>query len=293
MTSALDLNELKQLLAETEAFSALSVEELDKCASLLELVHYSLGQLVCQAGDEADAFYIVYSGRARVVAEPEPGQELTVGTLTRGNHFGEQGLLADARRQYSVRAASDLDLLRLSRAGFEQLLETQPELRGYFTNYVSDLAVRNFLKLSQLFAPLTPAEIRGLLGLLQTRSYAANDVIVREGAPADALYLLRQGSVRLVQESNGNKIAGRLRTGESFGLTPLLTGQPSAATVIADEPVEVFWLGRESFDKLAAATPKFRASLAKVAAEPPIITPAVAEARPPFQIGRASCRERV
>ena len=70
MTSALDLNELKQLLAETEAFSALSVEELDKCASLLELVHYSLGQLVCQAGDEADAFYIVYSGRARVVAEP-------------------------------------------------------------------------------------------------------------------------------------------------------------------------------------------------------------------------------
>ena len=293
MAIALDLNELKQLLAETEAFSALSVEELNQCASLLELVHYSLGEQVCQAGEEADAFYLVYSGRARVVAQSERGEELTVGTLTRGNHFGEQGLLANARRQFTVRAASDLDLLRLSRAGFEQLLETQPELRGYFTNYVSDLAVRNFLKLTQLFAPLTPAEIRGLLSLLQTRSYVANDVILHEGVPADALYLLRQGSVRLVQQSDGNKIVGRLRSGESFGLTALLSGKANATAVIAEEPVEVFWLGRENFDKLAAATPKFRESLAKVAAEPAILTPAVlpAEARAPFPTNGAAPAE--
>ena len=282
--TTLDQTELQQLLAESDAFAALSADELQQCASLLELVHYSLGQQVCQAGEEADAFYVVYSGRARVVAEPEPGKELTVGTLTRGNHFGEQGLLANARRQYTVRAASDLDLLRLSRADFERLLESQPELRGYFANYVSDLAVRNFLKLSQLFAPLSPTEIRGLLSLLQTRSYAANDVILREGKEADALYLLRQGSVRLVQESQGNKIVGRLRTGESFGLTPLLTGQANAATVMADEKVEVFWLGRENFEKLAAATPKFRESLATVAAAPmPIATAApLATAPPPF-----------
>ena len=76
MTTALDQNELKLLLAETEAFSALSVEELAQCASLLELVHYSLGEQVCQTGEEADAFYLVYSGRARVVAQSERGEEL-------------------------------------------------------------------------------------------------------------------------------------------------------------------------------------------------------------------------
>jgi ATP-binding cassette, subfamily B, bacterial HlyB/CyaB len=177
MALALDEAELQQLLASTNAFSALSPPELEECASLLELVHFSLGQQVCQAGDEADAFYLVYSGRARVVAETERGEELTVGTLSRGNHFGEQGLLNNARRQYTVRAASDLDLLRLSRADFERLLQTRPDLRGYFTDYVSDLAVRNFLKLCQLFAPLTPVEIRGLLGLLQTRRYEADELI--------------------------------------------------------------------------------------------------------------------
>ncbi|MFN7926970.1 MAG: peptidase domain-containing ABC transporter [Blastocatellia bacterium] len=288
MTTALDQTELQQLLAESDAFAALSADELRQCASLLELVHYSLGQQVCQAGDEADAFYVVYSGRARVVAELEPGRELTVGALTRGNHFGEQGLLNNARRQYTVRAASDLDLLRLSRADFERLLETQPELRGYFANYVSDLAVRNFLKLSQLFAPLTPAEIRGLLGLLQTKSHQANDVILREGAPAEALYLLRRGSVRLVQESQGNKIVGRLRTGESFGLTPLLTGQTNATTVIADEAVEVFWLKREDFEQLAAATPKFRESLASVATATIPVAPATPLAAAPAPFLRES-----
>ena len=158
MAVALDLQELQQLLAKSEAFAVLTSDELQQCASLLDLVHYALGQQVCQAGDEADAFYLVYSGRARVVAKSEHGEELTVGTLTRGNHFGEQGLLANARRQYTVRAASDLALLRLQRTDFERLLQTHPELRGYFTSYVSELAVRNFLKLSQLFAPLSPAE---------------------------------------------------------------------------------------------------------------------------------------
>ena len=39
------------------------------------------------------------------------GTETTVGLLTRGNYFGEQGLLTDSRRHFTVRAASDLTLL--------------------------------------------------------------------------------------------------------------------------------------------------------------------------------------
>jgi ATP-binding cassette subfamily B protein len=266
MPVGLDLAEAKQLLAETEAFSVLAAGELAECASLLELVHYALGQEVCHAGDEADAFYLVYSGRARVVAQTERGEEITVGTLTRGNHFGEQGLLTNARRQYTVRAASELALLRLSSAAFERLLLRQPELRTYFANYVSELGVRNFLKLCQLFAPLTPVEIRGLLSLLQTRSYATNEVIFHEGARADALYILRQGSVRVVQQSRNDRIVGRLREGETFGLTALLTGRPQATAVIAEEPIAVFMLKREDFEQLVAATPKFKDALVKVAA---------------------------
>ena len=154
MKTGLDLNELKELLADTTIFSVLSGEELERCASRLELVHFMLGQPICRAGDAADAFFIVYSGRARVIAVNERGEEVTVGTLTRGHSFGEQGLLTDARRHYTVRAAGELSLLRLDRADFEDVLAHYPHLRGYFEYYISETSIRNFLKLCTVFAPL-------------------------------------------------------------------------------------------------------------------------------------------
>ena len=243
MTETVEKNELNQLLAESEAFSALSPTELEQCSGLLELVHFSIGQQVCAAGADADAFFIVYSGRARVVAPGEDGNEVTVGTLTRGNHFGEQGLLANAKRQYTVRAASDLDLLRLSRENFNALLDRQPQLRNYFASYVSELAVRNFLKMTQVFAPLSPAEIRSLLGKLEKRNFSTGQALVHKGSNADGIYLIRSGSVSQFLE--GRRLSARLAAGESFGLSQLLADQIFEYDLIADEPLEVYWLAEE------------------------------------------------
>ena len=106
----MQLTDLKAIIGETGLFALLGDAELERLVGAFTLVHFSLGQTVCRAGDEADAFYIVYSGRARVVGQTAQGEELTVGILTRGNHFGEQGLLTDSRRHYTIRAAGDLAL---------------------------------------------------------------------------------------------------------------------------------------------------------------------------------------
>src|SRR5579862_4805614 len=141
----MDASALKELLHETAVFSLLSDEEFADFAAAFEPVEYRLGQLVVQAGDESDAFYVVSSGRARVVAE-HLGDEVTVGTLSRGNHLGEQGLLTHAPREYTVRAAGDLTLYRLRKQDFDRLVKQHPGLENYFSKYISDLSVRNFLK---------------------------------------------------------------------------------------------------------------------------------------------------
>ena len=64
----MDSTELKELLKGTTAFSILSDRELEQFGERFQLVHYTLGQAVVRAGDEANAFYVVYSGRARVIA---------------------------------------------------------------------------------------------------------------------------------------------------------------------------------------------------------------------------------
>jgi ATP-binding cassette, subfamily B, bacterial HlyB/CyaB len=279
----MDSTELKELLKGTPAFAILSDAELERFGEHFELVHYALGQTVVRAGEEADSFYVVYSGRARVIANDATGEEVTVGTLNRGNTFGEQGLLTTTRRNFTVRAAGDLALLRLNRTDFERLLVEHPDLREYFGGYISDLAIRNFLKLCTIFTPLSPQEIRDVLGAMKIKNYAANETIIREGQTGDAFYLVRSGSARVIKESDGQRVLNRLKAGDSFGELALLTGQPRAATIITDEPSTVFRLEKNDFDHIVAASPKFKEAIVSVASgysaiavrdtEPPTETP--------------------
>jgi ATP-binding cassette, subfamily B, bacterial HlyB/CyaB len=256
--------ELKGLLAESAVFSVVSEEELAELTESFDLAHYPLGQAVVRAGDESDSFFVVYSGRARVVAE-KLGEEVTVGTLTRGNHFGEQGLLRQAKREFTVRAAEDLVVLRLRKKDFNRLRSLHPDLDRYFDKYLSEISIRNFLKLCTVFSPLSAAGIRDLLGCLETRDYPPQQPIVREGEPGDAFYILRSGSAVVVKDSSDGQVVNHLRPGDFFGELALLTGQPRAATVIAQEPSSVFRLEKSAFERILAAAPKIKEAIVGVA----------------------------
>ena len=261
----MDSKDFQAILKETTIFSILSDEELRRLAERLELAHYSLGQPVCRAGEKGDFFFIVYSGRARVIAVDGTAEEVTVGTLTRGNSFGEQGLLNNSPCQFTVRAASDLALLLLAKPDFEKLLDDHPDLRQYFDKYISEISVRNFLKLCTILSPLSPQEIRDLLSSLQTRDYAAGEAIIREGEAGDAFYILRNGSAQVIKESDSGKILNNLQSGDSFGELALLTGQTRAASVITKEPSSVFRLEKSEFERIIEASPKFRDAIVSVA----------------------------
>ncbi|MGI9165591.1 MAG: peptidase domain-containing ABC transporter [Pyrinomonadaceae bacterium] len=261
----MDSKDFQAILKETTIFSILSDEELTRLAERLQLVHYSLGQPVCRAGEKGDFFFIVYSGRARVIAVNGAAEEVTVGALTRGNSFGEQGLLTNSPSQFTVRAASDLALLSLAKPDFERLLVEHPDLREYFDKYISEISVRNFLKLCTILSPLTPQEIRDLLSSLEIRDYAAGEAIIREGEAGDAFYILRNGSAQVIKESDSGKVLNHLKTGDSFGELALLTGQTRAASVITKEPSSAFRLEKSEFDRIIAASPKFRDAIVSVA----------------------------
>jgi len=258
-------SELKELLRATTAFINLPDRELDHLADRFELIHYALGQDVVHEGDDAEAFFIVYSGRARVIAIDETGHEVTIGTLTRGDSFGEQALLTKSQRNYTIRASSDLAALRLDKVDFDHLLERHTRVREYFDNYISEISIRNFLKLSTALAPLSALEIRNLLGSLEVIEYEPDTTIIREGDAGDAFFILRTGGVRVIKESNGGKVLNQLKAGDSFGELALLTGQPRAATLITSEPTSVFRLSKREFDRIIAASPNFKNVIVSIA----------------------------
>src|SRR6202040_4244929 len=91
-------------------------------------VAFPFGSVIVTEGEEADAFYVLATGRARVVKKGEHGQEVSLAAMRPGDSFGEIGLLQQTTRSATVRASADVELFRLDRSVFEALVRNHPAL---------------------------------------------------------------------------------------------------------------------------------------------------------------------
>ena len=91
--------------------------------------HFEFGEVIVRQGDPADAFFILVSGRARVIKTSATGEELPLNRLTPGDEFGEGALLDGGVRAASIRASTTVEALRLDRAHFLALAKEVPALR--------------------------------------------------------------------------------------------------------------------------------------------------------------------
>lgn len=253
--------DLQPFLRLIPAFGLLGDDDLEYLAEQLETQHYTIGQVICRSGDEGDSLYLVYSGRVRAISV-SGDTETTVGTLSRGDHFGEQAVLTGAMRAFTVRAAEDSVLLCLSQEGFRKVVARRPELRQYFAQHVNDLATRNFLRLCSSLRTLTPQEIQAILDHVETQTYVQGEIVFRQGDRGDRFYLIRSGRVRVILD--GSPIA-RLSDGQFFGELALLTGDGRAATVVAETDLSTLTLSAENFARLIRQCPRLRESIESVA----------------------------
>jgi di/tricarboxylate transporter/CRP-like cAMP-binding protein len=102
------------------------------------------------------------------------------------------------------------------------------------------------------FSELSPVDRARLAAALQEVSYQPGEVIYAQGAPADALYILREGTVERL--SNGVPL-GALQPPAVFGDLGLLRGEVRATTVRATTPAVLWRLPGERFTRLARRTP--------------------------------------
>ncbi|MBV9355572.1 MAG: cyclic nucleotide-binding domain-containing protein, partial [Chloroflexi bacterium] len=222
-------------------------------------VELSFGETVFGQGDAPDGYYVVVSGNARVLVEDETGREVSLNMLGPGDAFGEASLLEGTPRTASVRASSDLKLLRLDRGLFQGLLESYPEIEEEFNAAAKARKVNDFLRLHSAFAVLPRHATLGLIDALQEISLNDGEVAVRQGAPADAMFLVQEGRLGVWRE-DGSGTPRRVRTlhaGEFFGERALVERGARTATVRAEGPVLLRKLADEHFQRLLVDVPEF------------------------------------
>jgi len=255
----------RMILDNIPIFQVLSPQERNEIFSSFTTVAFQMGDTIIKAGERADAFHLILSGRVRIIGQQPDGKELNYGLMEAGEHFGQEGLLKEEVNEHTLRASTKLELLRLSKDMFMQIINKYPDLKVYLLEHLADDAMRNFLKRTALFSPLQHRELRSLLDHLVMKEYVAGESIVREGEVGDAFYIVRSGTAAVWKESERNRRLNTVKAGEFFGELALLTGEPRRATITADEPVSVFQLAKHDFDKLILKYPKVRETIIGIA----------------------------
>jgi len=113
-------------------FARMGTRSLTKLMPLLEQRRYRKGSRVVIEGDVGDSYYVIRKGDAQVVAKGEGEGEMPIAQLGPLEGFGEMALLTDEPRYATVIALTELDLWRVSKTSFEELLSADPSLVVYF-----------------------------------------------------------------------------------------------------------------------------------------------------------------
>src|SRR3990172_4208554 len=117
-----------QILKSVPLFSSFSDAHLNTLLTCVQHRSYPRGSFILRAGEETDALYIILSGRAKVLIPDEEGHEVILTVMGPHEFFGEMGLLDDLPRSASVETLEACEMLRLSKAGFINVLKDNFEL---------------------------------------------------------------------------------------------------------------------------------------------------------------------
>jgi serine/threonine-protein kinase len=88
------------------------------------------------------------------------------------------------------------------------------------------------------------------------QKFPAGSVIVREGAPADAAYIITAGTceVRKVDSKGQTIVLRRLNAGDVFGETAIFANAPRSATVVALDEVSAVVVERTALEHLVRSS---------------------------------------
>ncbi|GCE13596.1 Crp/Fnr family transcriptional regulator [Tengunoibacter tsumagoiensis] len=124
----------------------------------------------------------------------------------------------------------------------------------------------NYLKQVDFFQGLNDEDITILMSVAKRRTFRAGEVIFHRDDPGQALYVIKEGKVKICLISpDGQEISlvvfGK---GECFGELALLDGLPRSADAIALEKVECYTLQRTDFHNTIIKVPQIAIQILEV-----------------------------
>jgi small-conductance mechanosensitive channel/CRP-like cAMP-binding protein len=134
----------------------------------------------------------------------------------------------------------------------------------------------------ELFQPLDDDERRDLARGARRAPFSRSEVITRQGASANWLYVLTKGHVEVrVTTPEGERPVAQLSAPSFFGEMALMTGQPREATVVALTEVECLRIDKSGFQGILRQRPAIAEHISEILATRRVELDAVREGLEP------------
>jgi ATP-binding cassette subfamily B protein len=113
-----------------------------------------------------------------------------------------------------------------------------------------------FLSTVEILSPFTRDELERMAEAAEVRFHAFGDTICKAGEPADGLYIVRSGSVRVFSDENGKEVStGVRKAGEAFGEIAMLRDAHHELSARASLKTELWFIPRKAIEPLIAHNP--------------------------------------
>lgn len=124
----------------------------------IEKIQFKPGEFIFFEGDIESHFYIIEEGVVQIFTKNREGKRLTICDIHAGESFGEFALLENKPRSASAQAITDVSLVKVSAAGYEQLLSELPTWAISMLTVFADRLKRMTAQMKNLeqFVPRTP-----------------------------------------------------------------------------------------------------------------------------------------
>jgi CRP-like cAMP-binding protein len=237
------LGERLAVMRTSTVLGSLTEEQMVALAREAEEARYPDGFDVVVQGEMGTELSIVMEGTACLIDEGGP---TVLETLRHGQGFGQQAMLYHGLSNATMRATSDLRLLRIGRAAFDTYLAPRLLLEERLAALQHE---RQALASVPMLASLGPEALNLLLPRLIVEHFEPRGVIIRQGEQGETFYIIRSGTVEILDERHDPpRRLNVLGTGAYFGEQALLYDRPRNATVRALVEVSVWRLSRTDFD---------------------------------------------
>ncbi|CAD7960814.1 unnamed protein product, partial [Amoebophrya sp. A25] len=253
---------LTETLEKSFMLRALDSKDMDAVIGAMEEVTATAGERMATLGEIGELLFVIETGALECRKEingvdtllktVEEGTSLWdpfkmcpfMQTIRPGDVFGELAVLYNTARAANVDAKTDCVLWKLDRRSFNEIVKESAQKKR--ERYEGFLAKVPLLKAVDGYERSHIGEGLG------AESFAAGDVIIREGDTGDKFYIVEDGHCEAVKSGLEGK-ALNYQAGDFFGeLTswPLLKDQVRQATVTALEDSKLLMLDRRAFKRL-------------------------------------------